>query len=189
MIEVDANKKYVNPDTLWGSGSRLITFIYTGSHKLIVGEPDETHWNLAARNRDYLNDKDRKQNLQDNLVGRIGLYRGVNYVSFWNDDPWLYDDLLKPCLVELKKRNLIDDNNIVSTPIHSLCKVRDEITLAAKPQDWSAALTQHMDIPMGKAPAKLPSFLKPKSDYKTQAALLGIGGFGESFKEWLKTQN
>jgi hypothetical protein len=124
------------------------------------------------------------------LLGRVGLYNKQHYVSFWNEDPELYKKLLKPCLEELKKLKLITNATRISTPIHKICTVGEEIALTDNPQSWKDQLAQHMTSPMGKLPVKLPTFLKPKTSYARQADLKGIVGIGESFsfREWVETQ-
>ncbi len=50
------------------------------------------------------------------LFGRISGNREI--VSFWNEDPKLYDTLLKPCIAQLLAQRLLAADSDISTPVH-----------------------------------------------------------------------
>lgn len=116
---------FVSPDHLFHLASDYTAFVFNKKHILSFA-PQGTHSDIYDRDsfrRRNPNVRNRATASYNVLSGRIGNdYKpdknkpSVKIISFWNTDKEMYDELLGPCLARLKRKKLIDDNTLFSSP-------------------------------------------------------------------------
>lgn len=108
--------EYVNPDTI--SRAKGVPF-YFGNGRVYYGQVGQIHGDVLEQM--WPDDNTVYSDADSNyLSGRVSEYGGNlnKYVSFWNTNRKLYDAYFQACLQRLRADGLIDDQTLVSTPLH-----------------------------------------------------------------------
>lgn len=175
------NRSYINPDIL--ARSKAVPF-YFGDGQVFYGQPGEVHGNVLPRlgqiygagayqgSYEGIGSTDGSGKIVvPMLVGRVGLYQGnfLMYVSFWNQRQDTYSQLLSSCIQRLRADGLIDDNALISTPLHGTVT---QVELAGNTQQAKQMSPEEQEM------HDLAHQMHTMTGAQKQAAMkkLGVGG-------------